>query len=85
MNKNHNALQFFLGLLRESLNPFILTGADDVDRGLNSGTQVFDTDKSKWPLYQPVPKVESYPQVSGSASFLRDRITFIISVNDSNF
>ncbi|CAL8110869.1 unnamed protein product [Orchesella dallaii] len=64
--------KFVLGVIRQSVQPRLRTGADDVDRGLNIGTQTFDTDKSKWPLYQPIPKLESFPQVSGEAEFIND-------------
>ncbi|ODN02750.1 putative aldehyde oxidase 1 [Orchesella cincta] len=64
--------KFILGVLRQSVQPRLRTGADDVERGLNIGTQTYDTDKSKWPLYQPIPKLESFPQVSGEAEFIND-------------
>ncbi|ODN04993.1 Xanthine dehydrogenase [Orchesella cincta] len=64
--------KFFLGVLRQTVQPRLRTGADDVERGLNIGTQTYDTDKSKWPLYQPIPKLESFPQVSGEAEFIND-------------
>lgn len=54
-----------LGVRGKTVNPKLMSGGDDVERGLNYGTQTYDTDKSKWPLYQPVPKLESFPQVSG--------------------
>lgn len=36
------------------------------------GTQTFDTDKSVWPLNQPVPKLEALVQCAGEATFAND-------------
>lgn len=38
----------------------------------SKGTQVFDTDKSLWPLNQPIPKMEGLAQCSGEATFAND-------------
>lgn len=52
--------------MKETVNPFLRTGADDVERALNTGSQTYDVDKSKYPLYNPIPKLESFSQVSGT-------------------
>ncbi|CAL8110877.1 unnamed protein product [Orchesella dallaii] len=64
--------KFILGVRGEAVNPRIKSGAMDVERGLNVGYQTYDTDRSKWPLYQPIPKIESYPQASGEAEYIND-------------
>lgn len=51
-----------------------------MDRGLNTGIQTFDTDKSKFPLYQPIPKLESFPQVSGKIFAYHLQLTFFIQI-----
>lgn len=54
-----------LGVRGGTVNPNLQSGGDDVERALNTASQTYDTDRSKWPLYQPVPKIESFPQTSG--------------------
>lgn len=34
--------------------------------------QTYDTDKSTWPINKPVLKLESLPQVSGTAEYIND-------------
>jgi len=41
------------------------SGAKDIERGLNYGKQTYEVDKSMWPLYKPMPKLEAKAQVSG--------------------
>lgn len=41
-------------------------------RIISQGSQTFDTDKSVWPLNQPVPKLEALVQCSGEATFAND-------------
>ncbi|ODM88520.1 putative aldehyde oxidase-like protein, partial [Orchesella cincta] len=57
--------KFVLGVLGNEVEPRIKSGADEIPRGNNKGTQVFDSDRKQWPLNQPVTKIESFPQTSG--------------------
>jgi hypothetical protein len=57
--------QFVLGLSPPGLSTRFLNGGKDMIRPLSSGKQIFDTDKSEWPLNQPIPKLEAIAQCSG--------------------
>jgi hypothetical protein len=54
-----------LGLHPPNLSARLVSGGNAIDRPLSSGKQIFYTDKSKWPLNQPVPKLEAIAQCSG--------------------
>ncbi|CAG5043721.1 unnamed protein product [Parnassius apollo] len=54
------------------LNPALKSGGKALKRIRSKGSQVFDTDKSVWPLNKPVPKLEALAQCSGEASFSND-------------
>lgn len=64
--------RFFLAVKGPFINRRLQSGGEEIARGSNKGIQVFDTDKRVWPLNQPVPKLESYPQASGEAEFIND-------------
>lgn len=64
--------KFMLGIRGSMVETKLRSGADDLPRDLNTGLQTFDTDRSKWPLYQPIPKIESFPQTSGEAEYVND-------------
>ncbi|CAL8110870.1 unnamed protein product [Orchesella dallaii] len=64
--------KFILGVRGNSVGNRLKSGGEDIPRGNNKGKQIFDTDKSKWPLNQPVPKLESFPQTSGEAEYIND-------------
>ncbi|KAI5646230.1 aldehyde oxidase and xanthine dehydrogenase, a/b hammerhead domain-containing protein [Phthorimaea operculella] len=55
-----------------SANQRYISGGTLIDRGISRGTQAFDTDKTLWPLNQPVPKLEATIQCSGEAKFSCD-------------
>lgn len=57
--------QFVLSLSPPGLPVQLASGGKDLIRPLSSGKQLFDTDKSEWPLTQPVPKLEALAQCSG--------------------
>ena len=42
-----------------------MSGGNDVKRPLSSGKQDFDTDQQKWPLTEPLPKLDGIFQCSG--------------------
>jgi len=48
------------------------TGAVEIPRGISSGKQVYDSDKSDLSLYKDVPKIESAWQASGEAEYVPD-------------
>ncbi|XP_055372025.1 uncharacterized protein LOC129606005 [Condylostylus longicornis] len=48
------------------------SGGSILTRGLSSGIQTFDTHKDKWPLTQPIQKVEGLVQCSGEAQYFND-------------
>lgn len=49
--------------LAPDVNPLYKSGGDTLLRPVSRGTQTYDTDKSVWPLNQPVPKLEALAQV----------------------
>ncbi|XP_072940393.1 xanthine dehydrogenase-like [Epargyreus clarus] len=51
------------------------SGGEAIKRHISQGTQVYDTDKSVWPLNKPVPKIEALVQCSGEAIFANDLTT----------
>ncbi|OWR49607.1 aldehyde oxidase 2 [Danaus plexippus plexippus] len=58
--------------LSPSVSPRFASGGTDLIRPVSSGTQTYDTDKSLWPLNQPVPKLEALTQCSGEALYSCD-------------
>ncbi|KPJ06623.1 Xanthine dehydrogenase [Papilio machaon] len=54
------------------INPTFKSGGETLKRISSKGSQVFDTDKSLWPLNQPIPKLEALSQCSGEAAFAND-------------
>ncbi|XP_073945777.1 xanthine dehydrogenase-like isoform X2 [Choristoneura fumiferana] len=56
----------------DKLDPKHRSGGTAIKRNTSKGTQMFDTDKSVWPLNQPVPKIEALVQCSGEANFAND-------------
>ncbi|KAJ0176238.1 hypothetical protein K1T71_008412 [Dendrolimus kikuchii] len=54
------------------LDPKYKSGGDSIKRHTSQGSQIFDTDKSVWPLNQPIPKLEALVQCSGEATFAND-------------
>ncbi|CAL8082189.1 unnamed protein product [Orchesella dallaii] len=61
-----------LGIYGDTEKAINRSGATDIERGLHYGKQTYDTDQSKWPLYQPVAKLEAFPQTSGEAEYIND-------------
>ncbi|CAG7828319.1 unnamed protein product [Allacma fusca] len=48
------------------------SGSKQIKKGKTKGKQVFDMDKSMWPLNKPVAKIEAAAQCSGEAVFISD-------------
>lgn len=64
--------KFILGIRGSLVDARLRSGAEDVQRALNTGRQTFESDETRWPLYQPVPKLESHQQASGEAEYVND-------------
>ncbi|XP_037300936.1 indole-3-acetaldehyde oxidase-like [Manduca sexta] len=58
--------------LAPSVNPRYKSGGTNLERAVSQGTQVYDTDKSLWPLNEPVPKIEALKQCSGEVKYACD-------------
>ncbi|XP_068627637.1 uncharacterized protein [Battus philenor] len=56
----------------DKLNSTFKSGGETLKRISSKGSQVFDTDKSVWPLNKPIPKLEALSQCSGEANFAND-------------
>ncbi|KAJ0176240.1 hypothetical protein K1T71_008414 [Dendrolimus kikuchii] len=56
----------------DRVNPKYHSGAEAIKRASSKGMQLYETDKSVWPLNQPVPKLEALVQCSGEAVFAND-------------
>ena len=64
--------KYVLHVLGTSLPPALQSGIDSIVRPLSSGLQDYDTDKSQWPLTQPMPKVTAINQAAGEAEYVND-------------
>lgn len=58
--------------LDSKLKPEFRSGGPVLTRGLSSGKQTFDTYKDKFPLTEPVQKLEAIAQCSGEAKYSND-------------
>lgn len=56
----------------EKIKPEFKSGGAVLTRGLSSGKQSFDTYKDKYPLTEPVQKLEAIAQCSGEAQYAND-------------
>ncbi|XP_050344173.1 uncharacterized protein LOC126769429 isoform X2 [Nymphalis io] len=61
--------------LSPTVNPRYASGGSELVRPVSSGMQTYDTDKSLWPLNQPVPKLEALSQCSGEALYTCDAVS----------
>ncbi|XP_021954654.1 xanthine dehydrogenase [Folsomia candida] len=61
-----------LDIIGPSATPELQSGGKNIKRNLTHGMQTYDTDKSTWPINKPVLKLESLPQVSGTAEYIND-------------
>lgn len=81
-NFSHRSIFFFLLTIlfqaiislcpEDKIDPKLISGGEAIKRHASTGTQMYDTDKSVWPLNQPIPKLEGLLQCSGEASFAND-------------
>lgn len=56
----------------DRVDPKFKSGGEAIKRLTSKGSQTYDTDKTVWPLNQPVPKLEALVQCSGEATFAND-------------
>lgn len=56
----------------DKIKPEYITGGPILTRSISSGEQKFDTYKDKYPLTEPVPKLEAIAQCSGEAKYAND-------------
>ncbi|PZC82143.1 hypothetical protein B5X24_HaOG210951 [Helicoverpa armigera] len=56
----------------DKMNPTYKSGGEAIKRHSSKGMQSYETDKSIWPLNQPIPKIEALVQCSGEAVFAND-------------
>ncbi|KAI5646251.1 molybdopterin-binding domain of aldehyde dehydrogenase domain-containing protein [Phthorimaea operculella] len=56
----------------DKVNPKFRSGGEAIKRTTSKGTQSYETDKTLWPLNQPVPKLEALVQCSGESTFAND-------------
>ncbi|XP_047736777.1 xanthine dehydrogenase 1 [Hyalella azteca] len=59
-------------VLKGAVPPALRSAGEKLVRKLGSGQQEFDSNEDTWPIGQPVPKLESYIQVSGEAEYAAD-------------
>ena len=69
---NLDCVKFFLHVLGGSASPEVQSGAREVERGLSSAQQSYDTDEDLWPVSEPREKVEAKWQTSGEIQYTGD-------------
>ncbi|XP_052741992.1 uncharacterized protein LOC112054404 isoform X2 [Bicyclus anynana] len=67
--------------LHPSPNTRYKSGGAELSRPVSHGTQTYDTDKSMWPVNQPIPKLEALTQCSGEALYVCDTISTVRDVH----
>ncbi|XP_044731678.1 xanthine dehydrogenase-like [Chrysoperla carnea] len=58
---------------KDLVDPRYLSGKYEIERPVSSGQQKYTTDKSEYPLTEPVPKLEAMVQCSGEAKYVIDQ------------
>ncbi|KAL0109816.1 hypothetical protein PUN28_013467 [Cardiocondyla obscurior] len=64
--------KFVLSIKPEKLNNRLYSGAFILERGLSSGKQSYDTNKTLWPVNKPTTKYDAIKQTSGEAQYCND-------------
>lgn len=64
--------KFVLGLSPTAISDKNKSGATILSRPISVGAESVQTEKSEWPLTQPMPKLEALIQCSGEAQFAND-------------
>ncbi|XP_066997187.2 xanthine dehydrogenase [Anabrus simplex] len=67
--------KYFLSLASHKAKERNRSGGTMLVRPVSSGKQDYQTDKTEWPLNQPIPKVEALVQCSGEAKYVNDTPT----------
>lgn len=66
-------LQYVLSITPDGvLSPRNKSGGKKFDRPVSTGAQEYGTNKSLYPMTQPVVKLEAFAQTSGEAKFIYD-------------
>ncbi|CAL8082604.1 unnamed protein product [Orchesella dallaii] len=64
--------KYFLSILGLDSSNRVRSGGKNLKRNVTKGQQTYDTDKTTWPINEPILKLESFPQVSGEAEYIND-------------
>ncbi|XP_011882440.1 PREDICTED: xanthine dehydrogenase-like [Vollenhovia emeryi] len=64
--------KFVLSIKPENVNSRLRSGGFLLERGLSSGSQDYDTDKTVWPVNKPTTKLDAIKQTSGEAEYCND-------------
>ncbi|XP_032686991.1 indole-3-acetaldehyde oxidase-like isoform X2 [Odontomachus brunneus] len=64
--------KFVLSIKPQNVNTKFRSGGSLLDRGISSGVQEYDTDKTTWPVSKPTTKLEAIYQTSGEAQYAND-------------
>ena len=64
--------QFALNVVGKQVDAKNKSGMSNLERGVSSGKQEFDTDANEWPIRQPIIKLEARAQCSGEAQYTDD-------------
>ena len=59
-------------VLGDSCTEAVRSGSYEIERGLTSSQQEWETDESQWPISKPVEKYEGKIQTSGEAEYVGD-------------
>lgn len=54
-----------MGVIGQKAGDKVRSGACNLERGITSGKQDFETDEKEWPVSQPILKLEARAQCSG--------------------
>jgi len=65
-----NFYQCIVGVLGPDSSNRVRSAGKNLKRNVTKGQQTYDTDKTTWPINEPIPKIESFPQVSGTVIYL---------------
>ena len=66
--------QTFLAVLGDAVSDPALKSSSqrELPRGVSKGHQSYPNFEDEWPLYQPIPKLESKSQCTGEAEYIGD-------------
>ncbi|XP_023247177.1 xanthine dehydrogenase-like [Copidosoma floridanum] len=64
--------KFILSVNPSKIEEKLRSGGTLLERALSSGKQDYETNSKKWPVNQPLPKMESIYQTSGEGEYIND-------------